>query len=526
MIGQPQVEEALLHQLDVPVAYKSCVTSIAEFDSGVVVTTDYGKTVVAKYAIAADGARSFVRTALDIPFRGTKPGMVWAVLDTFIETDFPCCPEIITFQKDGQCRVSWIPRERGMSRFYVLLDGEITQNKAKVSIQEHMAPHKIEFKNTEWFSSFEVKERVASTFVSRDGEGRIILAGDAAHVHAVNGGQGLNTGIADAFNLIWRIAFAAKGLGGAILLKSYDEERRMTAERVIDVAAKLVRSTVKTALEYVDRIEKSADYITGMGVSYPASSALVRASSYAEFVAGRRCPDLWVRTLPSTSLFINATEGSRPAFSLTEKRLYEIFDYGRFKIFFLGREPSLQCLEQGIEIQQKAEFWHVHAGGKRVTNLTHEFQGDWVDDKQATAVVMLNTTNKPIANMKHMSTGYTDAFMPAMVEFADDIWEYRNAGPGPNSYYVQNVNLSGDGYVPNYNESMPIVGREPLNALLIFASPFPLSEMVPSNKNDVYKVQPGYISGLDVINQSVVAFKPGVYYFTGKAYTILSPSVI
>lgn len=110
MIGQPQVEEALLHQLDVPVTYKNSVTSIAEFDSGVVVTTDHGKTVVAKYAIAADGARSFVRTALGIPFLGTKPGMVWAVLDTFIETDFPCCPEIITFQKDGQSRVSWIPR--------------------------------------------------------------------------------------------------------------------------------------------------------------------------------------------------------------------------------------------------------------------------------------------------------------------------------------------------------------------------------------------------------------------------------
>ncbi|KGO39526.1 Monooxygenase, FAD-binding [Penicillium expansum] len=387
MIGQPQVEEALLHQLDVPVTYKNSVTSIAEFDSGVVVTTDHGKTVVAKYAIAADGARSFVRTALGIPFLGTKPGMVWAVLDTFIETDFPCCPEIITFQKDGQSRVSWIPRERGMSRFYVLLDGEITQKRAEVSIQEHMAPHKIEFKKTEWFSSFEVKERVASTFVSRDGEGRIILAGDAAHVHAVNGGQGLNTGIADAFNLVWRIAFAAKGFGGPVLLKSYDEERRATAEKVIDVAAKLVRSTVKTALEYVNLIEKSANYITGMGVSYPPSSALVRASSYADFVAGSRCPDLWVKTLPPTSLFIDATKESQSLFSSTKKRLYELFEYGRFKICFLGKEPSLQCLEQGIEMQQKVEFWHVHSGDKRVTNLIHEFQGDWVGE-QATVVVI------------------------------------------------------------------------------------------------------------------------------------------
>lgn len=110
MIGQSRVEEALLHQLDIPVAYHTRATSIAEFDEGVVVTTNQGRTIVSKYAIAADGARSFVRRALNIPFTGTKPEMVWAVLDTFIETDFPVCPEIITFQKDGQSRVSWIPR--------------------------------------------------------------------------------------------------------------------------------------------------------------------------------------------------------------------------------------------------------------------------------------------------------------------------------------------------------------------------------------------------------------------------------
>ncbi|RAL14749.1 uncharacterized protein BO97DRAFT_441268 [Aspergillus homomorphus CBS 101889] len=77
-----------------------------------------------------------------------------------------------------------------------------------------------------------------------------MLAGDAAHVHAVYGGQGLNTGIADAFNLIWRVAFVGKGHhGGSVLLKSYDEERRMTANGVIDVAAKLVQITIKTALD-------------------------------------------------------------------------------------------------------------------------------------------------------------------------------------------------------------------------------------------------------------------------------------
>ncbi|RAH64398.1 monooxygenase [Aspergillus aculeatinus CBS 121060] len=389
MIGQSRVEEALLHQLDIPVAYHTRATSIAEFDAGVVVTTDQGRTIVSKYAIAADGARSFVRRALNIPFTGTKPEMVWAVLDTFIETDFPVCPEIITFQKDGQSRVSWIPRERGMSRFYILLDGEITQEKAEASIREHMAPHKIEFKRTEWFSTFEIKERVASTFISKDGHGRILLAGDAAHVHAVNGGQGLNTGIADAFNLIWRVAFAVKGLGGSTLLASYDEERRATATGVIDVAAKLVRMTVKTALEYVDIIEKNAAYITGMGVSYLPSTPLVKTSSHADFVAGSRCPDLWVTDLPPTRLF--ATEVENPEVAKWEPsmtRLYEIFQYGKFKVFFLGKDAPTTWEHQAVRLQQKAEFWNVHASSQRVTSLVYEYQAEWVDDAHEEVVVV------------------------------------------------------------------------------------------------------------------------------------------
>lgn len=111
------------------------------------------------------------------------------------------------------------------------------------------------------------------------------------------------------------------------------------------------------------------------------------------------------------------------------------------------------------------------------------------------------------------------------VEFADDIWEYRAFGQGDNAHHVQNVDPSGDYYVPSYNESMPVVGREPLNALLIFASPFPSSDLVPTKNDDTYQVQEGLVTGLDKISQSVVVFNPGVYYFTGKAHAILSPSV-
>ena len=156
MIGQPEVEKVILSRLNTPVWFGEQVVSISETDTGVSVTSDRSRTVRAKYAIAADGARSTIRNALNIDFAGTKPEMVWAVLDTFIDTDFPVCSEIITFQLRGQSRVAWIPRERGMARFYVLLEeGPITQDRAESSLREHLAPYKIDFVKTEWFSTFE-----------------------------------------------------------------------------------------------------------------------------------------------------------------------------------------------------------------------------------------------------------------------------------------------------------------------------------------------------------------------------------
>ncbi|KAK8085440.1 hypothetical protein PG997_006711 [Apiospora hydei] len=336
MIGQPEVEKALLHQLDTPVRFGERVASIHEDDDGVTVTTEAGRTTRAKYAIGADGARSSVRQGLGIGFQGTKPEMIWAVLDAFLDTDFPVCSEIITFQLNGQSRVSWIPRERGMSRFYVLLDGDVTQEKAEASIREHLAPHRVDFVRTEWFSTFEVRERIASAFVTKEGKGRIVLAGDAAHVHSVNGGQGLNTGIADAFGLIWRLALACrwqeKGAGGADpggVVSTYDLERRTVAQDVINVAARLVRDTMHTAKQYVATIEKNAGYITGMGVAYSEiGSRLIVDSERGIWKAGRRCPDL---TLASRRLADDQQQQWQ-----RQLRLYSLARYGRFLILAIG----------------------------------------------------------------------------------------------------------------------------------------------------------------------------------------------
>lgn len=199
--------------------------------------------------------------------------------------------------------------------------------------------------------------------MSKEGHGRIILAGDAAHVHSVNGGQGLNTGIADAFGLGWRIA-AAIGHGNVNpdvatrLIKSYDTERRTVAQDVINVAARLVRDTMHTAKQYVGTIEKNAGYITGklvvprrlrpfecasltrtrnlgMGVSYDGTgSDLIRSSEHDIWKAGKRCPDL--------VLFELGAELPR--------RLYSIVPYGKFLILQMGDQPCRRHLPEGMSV--------------------------------------------------------------------------------------------------------------------------------------------------------------------------------
>ncbi len=112
------------------------------------------------------------------------------------------------------------------------------------------------------------------------------------------------------------------------------------------------------------------------------------------------------------------------------------------------------------------------------------------------------------------------------IEFKDNLWQYRNAAGGLDSHYVQDKNPSGTAYVSSYNDSMPIVGVEPLNPLMIFMSSFPSNQYIPDITSDkTYQVKPGLVTGLDKITNSIVYFGPGVYYATGTAHLLLSSSV-
>lgn len=111
MIGQPYIERLFARHIDVPIHYSEPALALSHTASPLSVSiTTSERIVTSKYCLATDGARSFVRNELSIDWEGTKPNMVWTVMDCWIETSFPMAREIVTLQVDGESRMAWIPR--------------------------------------------------------------------------------------------------------------------------------------------------------------------------------------------------------------------------------------------------------------------------------------------------------------------------------------------------------------------------------------------------------------------------------
>ncbi len=316
MIGQSYVEKALdrkLLEAGAGVLRSREVSSIEAGESGHLVTLSGGGKIEAKFLIGSDGSRSFVREHFQVPFEITRPQIIWAVVDGVLETDFPKVPEIIVFQAETS-DVAWIPRERDIDRFYVRMDvKDFTMEDAVEKINRAMRPHTIRFKRVEWFSQFTVKESVAKNYFLGDS---VFLVGDAAHIHSVNGGQGLNTGLADAFNLMWKLGMVKRHGASKELLRSYESERRPVAQRVIESSGELVRATKFSkdgthAQDYIKIVQKYAGNITGMGVRNGEGG------------------------LPGSRLFdLEVLSGKEKA------RLYTLLDYTKFTLLLFGNDSG------------------------------------------------------------------------------------------------------------------------------------------------------------------------------------------
>ncbi|QPP06033.1 hypothetical protein G4Z16_06045 [Streptomyces bathyalis] len=245
LISQSEVEARLrrrLHALGVEVEWGQELITAAQDAEGVTVEAAGGP-VRAQWLVGCDGAHSRVRRAAGIDFPGV------AVIERFLLADIraslplPRDAASVWLRGEQMCGVFPLPGNtwRVMAPAPAGISGELDPDGLlKVLtglLQEEAKLDSVPVQEALWTSTFRIHRRLASTYR----KGRILLAGDAAHIHSPLGGQGLNTGLGDAENLAWKLVLVASGQAEEDLLETYQAERRPIAREVLESTSAMTR---------------------------------------------------------------------------------------------------------------------------------------------------------------------------------------------------------------------------------------------------------------------------------------------
>lgn len=196
--------------------------------------------VSADWLVGCDGAHSTVRHALDTPFSGETMMSDWFLADVHM-TGYPRADTdaSIHWHRDGVLIIFPFKGQR-----YRII-GDLPYTDAKVpssptleqvqAIVDRRGPAGTKLFDPIWLSGFRINGRKVAQYR----HGRVFVAGDAAHVHSPAGGQGMNTGMQDAFNLAWKLAMVVRGDAAESLLDSYSPERSAVGDEVLKAAGRL-----------------------------------------------------------------------------------------------------------------------------------------------------------------------------------------------------------------------------------------------------------------------------------------------
>ncbi|NED98222.1 FAD-dependent oxidoreductase [Phytoactinopolyspora alkaliphila] len=247
MISQAQTEAALLDRLTdlgVTVRRPYSASSVTQDDDGVTVTFTTGEQIRAQYVVGADGMHSTVRDQAGIGFSGDTYQESFVLADVRLTGGAPDDEVILYFSPAGLVVVAPLPG--GVHRVVATVD-EAPQRPDASFVQNLLdtrgpQAERAEVREVVWSSRFRVHHRVADRYRN----GRILLAGDAAHVHSPAGGQGMNAGITDAVSLAESLRQVLDG-GSPELLDSYGATRRPVALQVVSLADRLTKLATASA---------------------------------------------------------------------------------------------------------------------------------------------------------------------------------------------------------------------------------------------------------------------------------------
>jgi 2-polyprenyl-6-methoxyphenol hydroxylase-like FAD-dependent oxidoreductase len=321
-----RIEEALrlrLAELGGAVEFGTALSRFEQSDEGVsavVVNGGESETVMARWLIGCDGGHSTVRKQGEFAFVGeTREEVRMIVADAEVE-GIDRDVWHMWLHREGLVALCPLPSTRVFQYQALIAPGQdpaFSLANMQSILERRTGRNDICLHEPEWSTLWRANIRL----VDRYCKGRVFLAGDAAHIHSPAGGQGMNTGIQDAYNLGWKLAAVAKGASLA-LLDTYEAERRPVAAGVLALSNALLEQTLERK-----NITTRRDASTmQLGVGY-RGSVLVRddRDEAAPLRAGDRAPD-------ATKL--TTVEG--------ERRLFDLTRGGRFTLLSFGAAPAVE----------------------------------------------------------------------------------------------------------------------------------------------------------------------------------------
>jgi 2-polyprenyl-6-methoxyphenol hydroxylase-like FAD-dependent oxidoreductase len=266
-----------------------------------------------QYLVGCDGAHSTVRHALNLIFEGAEYPEHFALADVHVDWIMPEDEITGFFTETGM--LMFFPFGGGRYRLMATVDnapdhGEPSLAQMQALVSER-ATKDVRLHDPQWLSYFRIHRRQAQSYRVN----RVFLAGDACHIHSPAGGQGMNTGLQDAYNLGWKLALVLKGLGRPEILDSYGAERHAVGREVLtatDLATRLaalrapvaaaIRSRLMSVLsgsEFMSR--KAGRRLAELSVNYRKSPLVAESQTglariFAAFgegpLAGDRAPEV------------------------------------------------------------------------------------------------------------------------------------------------------------------------------------------------------------------------------------------
>ena len=327
-----------LAQRGVAVERRVVLQSFTDDSAGVATTLlhpdGHSETARFAYLVGCDGAHSTVRHGLASQFEGTTEQSSFVLADLFIDGPLPPQELTVCWQPDGI--LAFFPIVGG--RFRVVADLGATaaavEDGPEPTLAEVQAlidargPKGLRARDPFWLSRFHINERKVKDYR----KGRVFLAGDAAHIHSPAGGQGMNTGMQDAFNLAWKLALVCQGRARDSLLDSYSPERSAIGDQVLRNASQMthlvimrnpilqeIRNLAAGALGHIPALrQRIVDQLTELDLHYEGGPLTAPAHGASHQPAnGHRAEDIAV-TQPGA------------------ERLYEVLRGGGFVAVSVG----------------------------------------------------------------------------------------------------------------------------------------------------------------------------------------------